>query len=122
MAIMARELCDDVRVYAWSSKCMEVPARRGMALRDAITTANVGHATFGNEAVAHAMEDGPWDRMIVISDMQLHDNLRDTPTIQHKYMVNVRGYEKGVGYGNWQWIDGFSAQTIRYMQELEAVE
>jgi len=122
MAIMARELCDDVKVYAWSTTCEEVPARRGMALRDAIRNTNVGWSTLGDEAVERALKDGPWDRCIMITDMQLHTQLRAWPEIQHKYIVNVRSYQNGVGYGNWNWIEGFSAQTLRYMRELEAIE
>ncbi len=122
MAIMARELCDDVKVYAWSTECKEVAARRGMALRDAVHNANVGHATYGDKAVQRALQDGPWDRMIMITDMQLHDDLRAYPEIANKYMVNVRGYQNGVGYGNWNWIEGFSAHTLRYMRELESFE
>ena len=122
MAIMARELCDDVKVYAWSTECREVPARRGMALRDAIRNMNVGMATYGDKAVQRALQDGPWDRCIMITDMQLHDKLQGYPEIAHKYIVNVRSYQNGVGYGNWKWIEGFSAQTLRYMRELEAIE
>lgn len=122
MAIMVRELCDDVKVFAWSTTCKEVPARRGMALRDAIVNTDVGYATYGNEAVKYAMRHGPWDRCIVVTDMQLHDDMQAFPEIAHKYIVNVRSYANGVGYGNWNWIDGFSAQTLRYMRELEAIE
>lgn len=122
MAIMARELCDDVKVYAWSTTCKEVPARRGMALRDAIRGTDVGWGTNGDAAVEHALKDGPWDRCIMITDMQLHDRLKAFPQIKHKYLVNVASYQNGVGYGNWNWIDGFSAQTLRYMRELEAIE
>ena len=122
MAIMTRELCDNVKVYAWSSTCKEVPARRGMALRDAIVNTDVGHATYGNEAVQRAVKDGPWDRCIMVTDMQMHTRLQSWPEIAHKYIVNVRSYQNGVGYGNWKWIEGFSAQTLRYMRELEAIE
>lgn len=122
MAIMARELCDDVKVYAWSETCEEVPARRGMALRDAIQHMNVGWTTYGDRAVQRALKDGPWDRCIIITDMQLHDGLQGYPEIAHKYIVNVRSYQNAVGYGNWNWIEGFSAQTLRYMRELEAIE
>jgi len=52
----------------------------------------------------------------------LHTRLRAWPEITHKYIVNVATNENGVGYGNWNWIDGFSAQTLRYMRELEAIE
>ena len=122
MAIMARELCDDVKVYAWSTQCREVPARRGMALRDAIRNTNVGWSTEGDLAVQTALRDGPWDRCIMITDMQMHQRLRAWPEIQHKYIVNVRSHRNGVGYGNWNWIEGFSAQTLRYMRELETID
>ena len=122
MAIMVRELCDDVRVYAWGTDCKETPARRGMALRDALHRTDVGHGTNSGHAVRHAQKDGPWDRMILVTDMQFHDKLGSDDHIKHKYVVNVRGYRNGVGYGNWNWIDGFSAQTMRYMQAIEATK
>ena len=83
---------------------------------------NVGWSTYGDLAVQTALKQGPWDRCIMITDMQLHDNLQAYPEIAHKYVVNVRSYQNGVGYGNWNWIDGFSSQTLRYMRELEAIE
>ena len=119
LAITVRELCDDVRVYAWASFCKEVPARHGMSLRDAINI-DVGGSTYGDNAVQFAMKDGPWDRLILITDMQLHDHLSDYP-VPRKYAINVATYKQGVGYGNWHWINGFSAQTLRYIQAIEAV-
>ena len=122
MAIMVRELCRNVQVYAFSTDVKMVPSRRGFALRDAIRATNVGWETYGDRAVEHALMKNPnLQRIIMITDMQLHDNLQAYPSVPHKYVVNVAPYQNGVGYGNWNWIDGFSEQTIRYMQEYEAL-
>jgi len=45
LAIFAREASDECRVFQFGTYCKEVPARRGMALRDAIYNNQVGHGT-----------------------------------------------------------------------------
>lgn len=123
MAIMIRELCDDVSVHVFAQDSTEVPARRGFALRDAIKAPNVGYATYGNEAVKKVTGKYPdVERIVLVTDMQLHDRLAAYQSVRNKYVVNVCAYRHGVGYGNWSWVEGFSDQTVRFIQELEALD
>ena len=38
LAILAREICDEVEVFTFSNDVVKVPPRRGFALRDAIVS------------------------------------------------------------------------------------
>lgn len=116
LAILCRELCPSVRVYAFGTSVAEVAPRRGFALRDAIAQANVGHATNIGDAVRVATSGRP-ARIIVITDEQSRDRV---PAPQGTgYMVNVAAYQNGVGYGPWTHIDGFSEGILRYISEIE---
>lgn len=117
VAIVAREMGDNVRVFAFSDKTEEVPARRGMALRDAIMNSMPHSSTYLGTAVKQ-LNQLPHDRLIVISDEQSHDTVPD-PACKKAYMINVASDVNGVGYGKWKHIDGFSESVIRFMVELE---
>jgi len=57
------------------------------------------------------------DRLIVITDEQVHDNV---PAPSGKgYLINVARYRNGVGYGKWMHIDGWSEAVIEYIRALE---
>lgn len=118
VAIMLRELCDDVDVIAFGSSAALVPSRRGFGLRDAIRHANVGHATYANEGKKIADKRG-YDRIVVISDMQTHDTLTDPVSGVPAYAINVGPYQNGIGYGPWTHIDGWSNAVIDYIREIE---
>ncbi len=109
----------DVRTFAFGTDVAEVPHRLGMAGIDAFKKANVGHGTNIGEAVTFATKKYPKaDRVIVITDMQSHDavNLKGG---MKGYMINVASYQNAVGYGNWTHIDGFSSQTLKYINSIE---
>ena len=132
LAILLRETCERVNVYAFNQKAYEVPPRRGFALRDALS-ATKGNASCGGLAVAAANRDG-YDRIIVITDGQWH--FSDTTTVngygegdpqavapapltKQAYMINVASYKNGVGYGKWMNIDGWSDSVIEYIRAVE---
>lgn len=120
VAIILRELCDSVVVVAFGMEAAIVPARRGFALRDAIAGANVGHATFMEKGKQLADREG-YDRIIVISDEQghgYHGTALSNPN-GRGYVVNVASYQRGVGYGDWTHIDGWSESVVRYIQAVE---
>ena len=66
---------------------VEVPARRGFALRDAIDGSQRHNSTQLGEAVERLNRTESYDRLIVISDEQAHD-AGPGPTVQG-YMINV---------------------------------
>lgn len=117
LAIIAREVCEEVGVLTFSNAVVQVPARRGFALRDAIVQSQQHGGTYVGQAVT-AAKNAIHDRMIVITDEQSAD---DVPGPRDKgYMINVASYKNGVGYGKWNKIDGFSEAVIRYIAEYEA--
>lgn len=117
LAILLREICSDVDVYTFSNNLVQVPARRGFALRDAINNSQPHSGTNLGQAVSYINSKVKCDRLIVISDEQSHDPV-SAPT-GLGYMINVAAYQNGVGYGKWLHLDGFSEAVITYIQELE---
>jgi 60 kDa SS-A/Ro ribonucleoprotein len=115
LAILLREICEEVAVYSFSDHLKRVPSRRGFALRDAIDTSQPHNGTYLGKAVAGIKDE--YDRLIVISDEQAHDMV---PAPQAKgYVINVASYKNGVGYGKWTHIDGWSESVVDYIRELE---
>lgn len=119
VAILLRELCEDVEVYTFSDALCHVPPRRGFALRDSIVTSQPHGGTRLGVAVA-ALNKRPCDRLIVLTDEQSHDAV-GAPN-GRGYIVNVASNRNGVGYGKWHHIDGWSEAVIDYIQEFERPE
>jgi len=120
LAVLLREIGENVAVYSFSERLAEVPARRGFALRDAIDTSQTHGATLLGAAVMLLNEREAYDRLIVITDEQAHDAV---PAPKGKgYVINVGSYKNGVGYGKWMHIDGWSESVIEYIRELESTE
>src|SRR6266436_658265 len=117
LAIMARELCQDCRVFAFSTVIAEIPARHGMALADAIQKSMPHGGTDLGGAVGWINLHTQYDRLIVITDEQSMSPV-GSPTGKG-YMVNVASYKNGVGYGPWTRLDGFSEALLAYIQETE---
>lgn len=134
LAILLREVCETVSVYAFNHKGYEVAPRRGFALRDALAKTK-GDASCGGLAVAMANEAG-YDRIIVLTDGQWHfssikggqiDSQGDAqvispaPLTEKAYMVNMAATKNGVGYGKWKAIDGWSEAIVEYIRAAEAL-
>lgn len=117
VAMVAREVFSDVRAFTFSNALVEVGARRGFALRDAM----VNSQQHGGTNLAGALAAlPPHDRLIVVTDEQAHDNAQSPPA-ETAYLINVASYKNGVGYGGrWTHIDGFSEAVVRYILEVEA--
>lgn len=119
-ATLASILAGDVRVFTFSERVVEVPARRGMAGVDAIVRSQPHSGTRLGEAVKQ-MNRLPHDRLIVLTDEQSQDAVPNPKAVK-AYMVNVASARNGVGYGAWTHIDGFSEAVLRFMREHEAQE
>jgi len=117
LAILARELCEQVAVYSFSNIFVRVPDRRGFALRDAITNSQVHAGTYLGQAVSAINQNEKYDRLIVLTDEQTEDAI---PNPSGKgYVINVAAYQNGVGYGQWTHIDGWSEAVFDYIGEVE---
>lgn len=121
LAILARELCEQVAVYSFSNNIVRIPDRRGFALSDAIARSQPHYSTYLGEAVRYINETESYDRLIVLTDEQSHDAV---PNPKGKgYVINVASYKNGVGYGAmWTHIDGWSEAVIDYIFEYEKLE
>jgi Mg-chelatase subunit ChlD len=117
LAVLLREVAEELSVFSFSDRCVRVPSRRGFALRDAIDASQTHGSTYLGRALEEIRE--PYDRLIVITDEQSHDRIPD-PTGKG-YMINVASYKNGVGYGTWTHIDGWSEAVIGYIRELETM-
>jgi len=118
LAIMARELCQDCRVFAFSTSIAEIPARHGMGLSDAIQKSMPHGGTDLGGAVGWVNLHTQYDRLIVVTDEQSMSPV-GSPTGRRGYMVNVAAYKNGIGYGPWTRLDGFSEALLTYIQECE---
>lgn len=117
LAMILREICESVTVFAFDDTVHEVPSRRGFALRDAICKWN--GCTYLGKAVAHANSVG-YDRLIVFTDEQTADTVPN-PT-NRGYMINVASAKNGVGYGPWTHFDGFSESIVSFIAKSEEPE
>ncbi|WP_446743885.1 TROVE domain-containing protein [Silvibacterium acidisoli] len=116
LAVLLREISEEVSVYTFSENLKLVPNRRGFALRDAI----VNSQPHGGTQLGRALAGLPssYDRLIVITDEQSRD--RVSGPAGRGYMINVASYRNGVGYGEWTHIDGWSEAILGYIRAMEA--
>lgn len=136
LAAVAREVCEEAAIYATAGddrtrihKTAQVPARRGMALVDAIvamTNLLGGGGIFLRQVIDYVRKhEKSADRIIVITDEQDCAGAADppskaTPFGRVNYLINVGSFKNGIGYGpKWIHIDGFSEAVVRYMVESE---
>lgn len=116
LAVLAREICEEVEIFTFSNKVVKVPARRGFALRDAIVASQPHGGTWLGAAIEKV--DRKNRRLIVFTDEQSHDRVEAPKGLG--YMVNVASYQNGVGQGDWQRIDGFSEKILDWIIASEA--
>lgn len=136
LAAFAREVCETARIYATAGNdgaevhdTQEVPARRGMALADAIhgmCRPLGGGGIFLTQVMDYIEKhESNVDRVIVITDEQDCDhNPKRSPSKakrigRNNYLINVGSYENGIGYEPWHHIDGWSESVIDYIRVFE---
>jgi 60 kDa SS-A/Ro ribonucleoprotein len=121
VAILLREMAERVTIYTFSDAAKRIPARRGMALRDALEQSQPHSGTYLGAALKQVeSECGSYDRLVVITDEQSHDSVGAPRT--RGYVINVASNRNGVGYGEWTHIDGWSEAVVDYIAELESAE
>jgi hypothetical protein len=119
LAMLLREVCEDVAVFTFSDRTVEVPTRRGFALADAIKKSQPHSGTRLNSAIAavnSAIAD--YDRIIVITDEQSSEAITAKPK-KSGYIINVAAYENGVAYDKFVHINGWSEAVVDYITAYE---
>jgi hypothetical protein len=117
LAILCREVCEQVEIYSFSDNAVRVAPRRGFALREAISSSQYHSGTRLGRAMETVNVNGSYDRCIVFTDEQSYDR-PGTPKGKG-YIVNVAAYENGVNHSAWTEVNGFSESVIDYIQALE---
>jgi len=117
LAVLFAEMSAEVRVFSFSDDLVEVPPRRGLALVDALRHSQDNSGTMLGEAVAKLNHETA-DRLIVLTDEQSADQV--PAPAGRGYMINVASHARGVGYGPWTHVDGFSEAVVQYVQALES--
>ena len=112
LAIIAREMFEDIRFFSFSYNLVEVPAHRGFGLGMAINNSQSHSGT----DLGKALKELPTcDRLIVITDEQ---SQTDVPQMKG-YLINVASNQNGVGYRQWVHIDGWSDKVLDYIAAYE---
>lgn len=137
LAAVAHEMCDMPVIYATGGDDTTrvhatalVPARRGMALAEAVfqmCPVLKGGGIFLKQSVDFIRaREGMAHRLIVITDEQdCSGGGLDAPDkadpfgTRGNYIVNVASDQHGIGYGRWTKINGFSENVLRYILETE---
>jgi len=117
LAILLREICETVEIFTFSEKVVQVPARRGFALRDSVKNSQEHSGTYLGQAVQTLNANLEYDRLIVITDEQSADSVPNPKT--KGYVLNVSTDKNGLGYGAWTHIDGWSEAVVNYIMEVE---
>lgn len=121
LAMLLRELCDDVTILTFSDTLVKIPNRRGFALSEAIVGSQAHRSTYlGTALNTMLVNEKDYDRVIVITDEQSHDKIPQMPS-KKNYLINVACNKNGVGYYDWLHIDGFSESIVDYIIESEKI-
>lgn len=122
LAILLREVCEDVIVATFSNALVQVPPRRGFALRDAINQSQPHVGTYLSNAITTLHNTLPYyDRIVVITDEQSTDGVVNPLRKSKAYIVNVSADRNGIGYGTWTHVHGWSESIIDYIRGFETL-
>jgi hypothetical protein len=120
VAILAREICDDVSIFTFSNQLCKMAPRRGFALKDLMhNSQDHGGTAMGAAINATFGSESDIERMIVITDEQSQDAVPNCPKNVKGYIINVSPDKNGVGYGSWIHINGWSESCVNFIRELE---
>lgn len=123
LAMLAREMAEEIAVFSFADQTVRVPARRGFALRDAIVGSQLRGGTMLGQAVRQALQqEVGGDRLIVITDEQAHDAADWSAVPMRTWLVNVASYQPAVAAPSARLhrVDGFSEAVLDYIATMEA--
>lgn len=119
LAVLVSAVAERCRIWSFSDALVEVPPYSGMAMVDTLSRSQRHGGTYLGRAVSVVAQQ-KLDRLVVITDEQSHDAVPSPHTLG--YMINVASYGRGVGYGPWVHIDGWSERVLDFIAEHEQGE
>ena len=119
LAVLCREICEEVEIYSFSDRVVRVPARRGFALVEAIRNSQGHSGTQTGQAVSSVNANTKYDRLIIFTDEQSHDRVPKAKGLG--YVLNVGAYQNGINRADYTTITGFSEAVIDYIQMAEKI-
>lgn len=132
LAMLCREVCEEVEVYTFSDRLVPVDVRNlhGFMLVNALkySQANRGtDLTYALSTLSQSISHTGAERLILFTDEQ--STSRNVPNknvlrnVKNKYSVNVAGYSRSsLDFNEWLSITGFSESVIKFIYELEQAE
>lgn len=117
LAILCREICEEVEIYSFSDRCVRVAPRRGFSLIEAIRNSQQISGTDLRGAMNSIHANTKYDRCIIFTDEQSQTSV--SAPKGKGYVVNVAAYENGINNAQWTTISGFSEAIIDYIQLFE---
>ena len=120
LAVLCREVCEEVHIFSFSGFAVHVPPRRGFALVDAIRNSQQHGGTDLRKALGgvNAAVASGFDRCIVFTDEQSSTSPGKMRSDKN-YILNVAAYENGINHDEWLTISGFSEACLDYIQMYE---
>ena len=120
LAVLCRELCEEVEIYSFSYSAKRVAPRRGFALVEAIRDSQQHGGTALGQSMQEIDRQTKYDRVIVFTDEQSYD--RPAAPKGLGYVINVGSYQNGINHSQWVEINGFSEAVFDYLLEYEKTE
>lgn len=117
LAMLCKEVCEDVEIYTFSNNVVRVAPRSGFAMLDALRRSQHPSGTEMGKAIRSITSK--YDRLICFTDEQSGDRPPAPPREAFGYIVNIAAYENGVNHGAWTSISGFSEAIVDYIRESE---
>ena len=117
LAVLCREICEEVEIFSFSYSAVRVPPRRGFALVEAIRDSQVHGGTAMGNSLREIESKTTYDRVICFTDEQSSD--RPTKPNGLGYIINVAGYQNGINQDAWTTVTGFSEAIVDYIQIIE---
>jgi hypothetical protein len=117
LAVLCREICEEVEIYSFSNQSKLVAPRRGFALVEAIRNSQSHGGTAMGRSYAEISAKTSFDRIICFTDEQSSD--RPAKPKGKGYIINVASYQNGINEDAWTTVTGFSEATLEYIKFVE---
>lgn len=121
LAVLCREICEEVEVYSFADNVRRILPRRGFALIEAIKNSQTGGTQLGKAVHTIRNNVKDYSRFIVFTDEASYDPV-GSPGCKNAYVLNVASYKNGINNSEWTTISGFSEASLDYIRLYESID